>query len=80
MTSLARLSFWVRPERMADFGAVYEEQVAPHLAERDLENLAAAGHPCQRLHFYTPEIGQASESKLYLVDPGERLPQRKRRA
>ena len=31
---LARLAFWVPPERMAEFDAAYEEQVSPVLAER----------------------------------------------
>ena len=36
METLARLSFWVPPERMADFGAAYENQVAPCLAKHGL--------------------------------------------
>lgn len=43
MTPLARLSFWVPPERMADFDAAYEKQVAPHLAERNLAASPARG-------------------------------------
>ena len=31
---LARLAFWVPPERMSDFSAAYGKQVAPSLAER----------------------------------------------
>ena len=36
MTSLARLSFWLPPERTADFGAAFEEQVAPRLVQHGL--------------------------------------------
>ena len=36
MTALARLSFWVPPERVADFGAAYEKWVAPALAQHGL--------------------------------------------
>jgi len=36
MATLARLSFWVPPEQMADFDAAYEKQVAPSLAEHGL--------------------------------------------
>ena len=43
MTTLARLSFWVPPERMADFGATYEEQVAPALATQGLEASSTRG-------------------------------------
>ena len=31
LTALARLSFWVAPERMADFEQVYEERIVPLL-------------------------------------------------
>ncbi len=33
-STLARLSFWVPPERMAEFGRVYQDQLAPILQER----------------------------------------------
>ena len=33
-TTLARLSFWMPPERMAEFGQVYESALAPLLKER----------------------------------------------
>ena len=34
--TLARLSFWVPPERMAEFQAAYEEQVVPILEKHGL--------------------------------------------
>ena len=34
--TLARLSFWVPPERMAEFEAVYEREIAPVLGLHDL--------------------------------------------
>ena len=33
---LARLSFWMPPERVGEFEAIYEAQLAPILAQRDL--------------------------------------------
>ena len=36
MSTLARLSFWVPPERMAEIEAAYEEQVVPVLKTKRL--------------------------------------------
>jgi signal transduction histidine kinase/ligand-binding sensor domain-containing protein len=41
--TLARLSFWMPPERVADFEAAYEERIAPLLQERGLVESAQRG-------------------------------------
>jgi len=48
---LTRLAFWVPPERMADFGAAYEEGIAPYLADRGL--------------VASPERGRATVDSVY---------------
>jgi len=40
--------------------------------------LAAAGFPCQRLTFYTEEMGLISDNQVFLTAEGERLPQKLR--
>ena len=42
--TLARLSFWVPPERMGEFGDIYQERLLPVL-----EGSAEPGHGGQRL-------------------------------
>ena len=41
--TLARLSFWLAPERMAGFGAVYDEQLVPILRRHGLVESAERG-------------------------------------
>ena len=41
--TLARLSFWVPPERMAEFEAAYEKQVLPLLKEQGLVEASRRG-------------------------------------
>jgi ligand-binding sensor domain-containing protein/serine phosphatase RsbU (regulator of sigma subunit) len=43
--TLARLSFWMPPERVADFEAVYEERIVPLLKERGLVESTQQGRP-----------------------------------
>jgi hypothetical protein len=43
------------------------------------EQMAATGWPIQRLMFFDKEQGIISEDRIYLNDPGERLPQKVRR-
>lgn len=44
-----------------------------------LEELAAAGHPCQRLAFFTAEHGLTADYQVFLTDAGKRIPQAARR-
>lgn len=39
--------------------------------------LAAAGHPCQRLCFFGPEHGLIADHQIFLTDDGARLPHKK---
>jgi hypothetical protein len=41
-------------------------------------NLAAAGHPCQRLSFFNEQHGLISDHAVYLGEAGKRVPQRDR--
>lgn len=41
--TLARLSFWVPPEHMAEFAATYEKMIAPVLQKRGLVESARRG-------------------------------------
>ncbi len=41
--TLARLSYWVPPERMAEFAAAYEEQVVPILKKHGLVQASGQG-------------------------------------
>ena len=43
MTTLARLSFWMSPERMGAFEAVYEKKIVPILKEHGLEQSSEQG-------------------------------------
>ena len=56
--TLARLSFWVPPERMEEFGAAYADQIAPLLGERGLTE--------------SPEQGRVTSdsvfSRLFVLD------------
>ena len=42
---LARVSFWVPPERMGEFEAVYQDKVLPVLKARDLKPSEQKGRP-----------------------------------
>ncbi|NKB71190.1 MAG: response regulator [Candidatus Latescibacteria bacterium] len=43
--TLVRLAFWVPPERLEEFAAVYQEQVLPLLLDRGLVPFEQAGRP-----------------------------------
>lgn len=43
-----------------------------------MSELGASGHPCQRLYVFNKDYGMIDEAKIWLADPGNRLPARKR--
>jgi hypothetical protein len=45
MTTLARLSFWVPPERMDDFAATYRKELVPLLQHHALRESSVEGRP-----------------------------------
>lgn len=43
--TLARLSFWVKSERMDDFTTVYQNELRPYLREFGIEESSIQGRP-----------------------------------